>query len=955
MQQTRQLVYLIAMIIGTCCLNSCDQNTTSTKAEENEEKETGAEKQLLMWFQSKGYPNPSNLNEKYQNGWEQFLEIRKQSSSAEVRTTAANWQSLGDVAGIGGRVLCITVDPGNSSILWAGSASGGIWKSVNAGSSWQSVETGFPVLGVSSIIVHPTNSDIIYAGTGEVYRVDTSNIGFNVWKCRGTYGVGILKSIDGGASWTQVMAKTTDQLFGIQMLKFDPSNSDRIYACATDGLYRTNNAGSTWNRIFNSIYISDVAINPLSADNIVIGVGNMVNADKGIYRTTNGLNASPAWTKITTAGGLPASFDGYIRLDNIGGTRLYASIGGASTGDELFLSTDFGLNWHAKTGSAHCSFQYWFAHALAINPSNTNEIMMGGVDFYEYNSSNTTTGGTRSTISTGSSPIHSDHHDITYDPNNTNIIYVACDGGVYKSINGGANWAAINTGLRATQFYAPFGVHPSSANVMIGGLQDNGVVRYNGTNWISVFGGDGGPSAIASNGTTVLASNDARGVRRSLLGPGGSFSSVLSQWAFSADDRTAFMAPLAISRTDVNYQYVASDNIHITTNGTAGLPTWSNTASSSTAYIEQQRKTAIALAVSPINRNKIYVSTSNIAQNTTNDYIWVNGQPNVFKSTTPASTPYTSIKGSLPDRFIMDFAISPTNDDSVFIALGGFGTAHVYVTGDGGATWTSRGAGLPDVPFNALVFDPLNSKVIYAGCDFGVYVSPDRGQTWVDYNNGFWDATLVMDLQISADNKLIAATHGKGVFRSDLYSGGTLPSKLIDFTGISKGSFNQLQWTVTEEQNVSKYELERSLDGFRYQVVATKPALNSNVLISYTTNDPVVSGVSEYYYRLKTIDQDGSYKYSSVVFLRAPVQTRFAVLSNPFSDQIRLQYSIAGNQSVSVHLYNMAGALLKKQEYQLTTGSGIYSMDGVGLLPAGIYHLRTRCGDYQQSFKLVKQ
>lgn len=955
MLQTRQIAYLLAMIIGTCFLTSCDQQYTSIKAEENEEKESGAEKQLLMWFQSKGYPNPSNLNEKYQNGWEQFLEIKKRSQSAVARTSAANWQSLGDVAGIGGRILCVTVDPGNSNILWAGSASGGIWKSVNAGSSWQSVETGFPVLGVSSIIVHPGNSDIIYAGTGEVYRVDTSNIGFNVWKCRGTYGVGILKSTDGGASWTQVMAKSTDQLFGIQMLKFDPSNSDRIYACATDGLYRSNDAGSSWNRIFNSVYISDVAINPLSPDNIVIGVGNMVNADKGIYRTINGLNASPAWTKITTAGGLPASFDGYIRLDNIGGTRLYASIGGASTGDELFLSTDFGLNWHAKTGSAHCSFQYWFAHALAINPSNSNEIMMGGVDFYEYNSTNTTTGGNRSTISTGSSPIHSDHHDITYDPNNSNIIYVACDGGVYKTINGGANWTAINTGLRATQFYAPFGVHPSSANVMIGGLQDNGVVRYNGTSWISVFGGDGGPSAIASNGTTVLASNDARGVRRSLTGTSGSFNSVLSQWAFTADDRTAFMAPLAISRTDVNYQYVASDNIHITTNGTAVTPTWSNTASSSTAYIEQQRKTAIALAVSPTNRNKIYVSTSNIAQNTTNDYIWVNGQPNVFKTTTPASTPYTSIKGALPDRFIMDFAISPTNDDSVFIALGGFGTAHVYVTGDGGATWTSRGAGLPDVPFNALVFDPLNPKVIYAGCDFGVYVSPDRGQTWVDYNNGFWDATLVMDLQISSDNKLIAATHGKGVFRSDLYSGGTLPSRLIDFTGINKSTYNQLGWTVTEEQNVSKYELERSFDGFRYHVVATKQALNSNGLISYNTNDPLVSGVSEYYYRLKTVDQDGSYTYSSVVFLRAPVQTRFTVINNPFREEIRLQYSVTGNQTVSVQLYNAAGALLKKQEYQLTAGSGIYTVEAVGLLPAGIYHLRARCGDYQQSFKLVKQ
>ncbi|MBK6937018.1 MAG: hypothetical protein IPH18_09170 [Chitinophagaceae bacterium] len=156
-------------------------------------------------------------------------------------------------------------------------------------------------MGVSSIIVDPANSNVIYAGTGEVYRVDSSNIGFNVWKCRGTYGIGIIKSTDGGTTWTQVMTKTTSQLFAIQMLKFDPTNSNTIYACATDGLYRSTNNGTSWSQILSKIYVSDVAINPTNTNQIVVGVGNMVNADKGIYRTTNGSNASPAWSKI--AGG----------------------------------------------------------------------------------------------------------------------------------------------------------------------------------------------------------------------------------------------------------------------------------------------------------------------------------------------------------------------------------------------------------------------------------------------------------------------------------------------------------------------------------------------------------------------------------------------------------------------------------------------------------------------------
>ncbi|MBK9380715.1 MAG: hypothetical protein IPN39_05265 [Chitinophagaceae bacterium] len=341
-----------------------------------------------------------------------FWKLKKRPNP-EARIEAANWTSLGDVSTIGGRVLCVEVDPNNSNNVWAGSASGGIWKSTNGGTNWTSVNTNLPVLGVSSIIVNPSNSNIIYAGTGEVYRVDTSNIGFSVWKTRGTYGIGIIKSTDGGATWTQVMTKISSQLFGIQMLKFDPTNSNTIYACATDGLYRSTNSGSTWSQILSKIYVSDICINPSNTDQIVVGVGNMVNIDKGIYRTTNGSNASPTWTKITA--GLPSSFNGYIRLDNVGATRLYASVGG-TTGNELYLSTDFGANWFAKTGSAHADFQYWFAHTLAINPSNTNDILIAGVNFYRYTSTNSTTGGSRATISTGSSPIHSDHHDIKFDP-----------------------------------------------------------------------------------------------------------------------------------------------------------------------------------------------------------------------------------------------------------------------------------------------------------------------------------------------------------------------------------------------------------------------------------------------------------------------------------------------------------------------------------------------------------
>lgn len=948
---------VLILICVSLCFFSCKQ--ANKKEIKESGQQSGAAYQLSGWFQAKGYPNPENLNGKYQKAWEEYLLIKKNTEQPDRRVTTegllSNWTSLGDVSTIGGRVLCVEVDPNNSNTVWAGSASGGIWKSVNGGTSWTGVQTNLPVLGVSSIIVDPSNSNIVYAGTGEVYRVDTSNTGFNVWKTRGTYGIGIIKSTDGGITWSQVLTKTSAQLFAIQMLKFQPGSSSVIYACATDGLYKSTNSGTTWTQILSKIYVSDVCINPSNTDQVVVGVGNMVNLDKGIYRTTNASAATPTWNKIIS--GLPTSFDGYIRLDNVGATRLYASVGG-TTGDELYLSTDFGANWFAKNSSAHAGFQYWFAHTLAINPSNTSDILCAGINFYRYTSTDATTGGGITTISSGSSPIHSDHHDIEYDPNNSNIIYVACDGGVYKSTNGGGTWNARNTGLRATQFYASIGVHPTDPDIIIGGLQDNGVVRYDGSSssWSTVFGGDGGPSAIAPNGTTVLASNDARGVSRSTTNVTGTFSGVLSQWAFSADDRTGFMAPVAISKTDGNYMYVATDNIHRSTTG-GGLGSWSNAPSSSTNYIEAHRKTAISLAVSPTNRSKVYVSTSNIAQNTSNDFLWVNGQPNILKSTTPSTTPYTSIKGTLPDRFVMDFAISENSDDSVYIVLGGFGTSHVYLTPDGGTTWLSRGSGLPDVPFNAILIDPVNPKIIYAGCDFGVYVSHNRGLNWYDYNTGFYDATLVMDLQVDADNKLIAATHGKGVFRSDLFTPPlTLPVTFTSFTGQHVNDVNEIKWDVEDEYNLSHYEVERSIDGFNFQTTGNVAARNATMPSTYYYNDNIRNITStSFYYRLKAINADGTYFYSDIIHIRTTAKNTFKIIGNPFTEQISFRYHAREAGTMKVQLLDQQGRVLNKQEQRIAAGTAYYTVANLSSIPSGMYILELWINKERHTEKILKR
>lgn len=935
--------------------------------EEENEKESGAARQLNSWFQAKGYPNPENISLKYLNAWEEYKEIKKRSDENNLlnRTgSASNWVQMGySVDGstrIGGRIVCMAIDPNNTNNLWVGSASGGIWKSTDAGANWAAVPTGLPVLGVSSIIVNPSNSNIIYAGTGEVYHTEVGVMGFNVWKTRGTYGIGVIRSDDGGATWSQVMTKISSDLFAIQSLAFQPGTPTTVYACATDGLYRSTNSGSTWSKIYTGINVRDIAINPSNTDQIVISVGNMTNATKGIFRTTNGSNASPTWAQITS--GLPASYQGHIKLDNVGSTVLVASIGmsssTAATNREIYNSTDFGLNWSvvggtgAGTTTNHCSYQFWFAHTVAINPFSTDSILYGGVYLYRHRIASTT----RASLTTP----HADHHDIKFDPVRRGTVYVCNDGGVYKSTNGGNSFSAINNGLNATQFYASLGVSKSNASLMVGGLQDNGQVVYNGTNWVTPTGAGGDGTACAihpSNNNILLACRDARAIKRSSDG-GSSFSELTSSWwGFDGDSRTAFVAPIGFAPTNGSIVYQASDNLHKSTD--AGASFSNNTlgsgvpATTPNNFIEQRHKTAIALAVSPTDANKVYVSTSPFAQydNDVNS-IYVNGQPNVLKTTT-GNTPFTSIKGTLPNRFVMDFAISDNAGDSVYVVLGGFGTSHVYLSPDGGTTWLSRGSGLPDVPFNAIVIDPVNESTIYAGCDFGVYVSPDRGATWYDYNTGFTDATLVMDLQIDANKKLIAATHGRGVFRSDLYTHTTLPVTMEQFTGTSTVEYNELQWSVSQEYNLNRYELERSDNSSNYSKIATVTPRGSYTQTTYTHKDYAPS--FESYYRLKMIDNDGTTKYSSVVFLRKPAGTNeYSVLGNPFRDEIVLKCKVFQNQKIDVQLFSSNGAMLRRETYALVPGMSIYSIKGFDHLPSGSYILSVWDGKQKTSIKLLK-
>jgi hypothetical protein len=978
------------------------------EAEKDEEEETdGADKQLDNWFWQKGYPNPANLTQKYQQAWQQYLELKDRlpvDQNSRVENTA-NWKAIGPKI-FGGRVLSLAINRLNNTTanrtIFAGSASGGIWRSYSGGAgatAWHPVITNTQVLGVSSIVYHPTDTSTLLAGTGEVYRVDTltsgpstysqiSNTGRVVWKTRGTYGIGILRSTDAGNTWTQVLSSGLSNLFAIQKIKFDPTNANIVYACATDGLYKSTTAGASFTKIFSYTYVNDIVINPANNQELLIVNGNLDRADKGIWRSING---GTNFTRLSPTGfPTAAQYKGFVGL-SIAGTgapyTVFASVGkgdvvtpNAFNEEELYSSTDFGSTWSLISNSNHSRFQAWFSHCVVPFPvtggTSTTKVFLGGVSKFVLTIAGTT--GTSQIIGANSAfssvylsagqqegtntYVHADVHDIQFTPGSTSEAYFATDGGIFRTTNADVapianmTFSSCNGGLQIHQFYGPTAQSRSNGGLFIGGLQDNNVVRSQGTAWARVIGGDGGPSLFKpDNEAIMLGSTDARGVYRS-ADSGKTFVNVLSYLGSLAspnDDRTSFMSPIAVGRANTSQWYAGSDNIHVSSD--AGT-TFSNNGVPGTAYIEAFRKPAVAIAVSDLNANKLYASVSPFSQNTATYGLHYSPPANIRKSTDGGAS-FTTATGSLPDRIYTDIAISPTNDDSVFVALGGFGSTHIYVTGNGGSTWTPRGSGLPDVPFNCITFDSANRNILYAGCDLGVYVSPDRGANWYDYNTGFWDATYVMDIVLAPGNKIRAVTHGKGIFESDRWNGAlVVPVRLTSFTGEHTNGINQLKWVTEQETGLRRYEIERSTNALNYTTIGQVTARNISAQHSYYFDDRSLAGLPDVvYYRLKLMHADGSYSYSDVVPIHLVQKTDIIVAGNPFLGSINIRYTLPQAGLVGFRLVDMQGKLIRNGQFPAPATSGVYSITGLEALRPGVYVLQVETVGLRRSIRVMKE
>jgi hypothetical protein len=209
---------------------------------------------------------------------------------------------------------------------------------------------------------------------------------------------------------------------------------------------------------------------------------------------------------------------------------------------------------------------------------------------------------------------------------------------------------------------------------------------------------------------------------------------------------------------------------------------------------------------------------------------------------------------------------------------------------------------------------------------------------------------MVVDLQYTADKQILAVTHGKGVFRSPLYTS-ILPVSLLSFTGEKNNNTNKLNWTVANELNVSAYDVERSENGIDFQKIGSVQADGST---SYNYND-VLSTPRSYYYRLKSVDINGSFEYSKVISLARNSSLRFEVLGNPFTISINIRINVAQSSKSNFELYDAAGKLLRKEQKNLPAGQSMVQISNLSALPAGTYYLEAVVNGEKWKQRLMKQ
>lgn len=723
------------------------------------------------------------------------------NSLQDNKSISGDWTSLGPSISPGGyaglgRLNCVAFVPGSSTEYYAGAASGGIWHTTDDGATWTNLNDTVPVLGVSDILVIDpvVGPDILYIATGDRDRGSLWSLGGQ--QSNDNNSVGILKSIDGGATWnTTGLSFAVNQKVRVNRLLMDPNSAyQTIYAATTQGLYRTLDGGVNWT-LMTTIAFIDMEFRPTTPSTIYASTQG--SSTTSIYlsvdygNTWNNIaNYSGRRTELAVSYNQPQWVYAVVAGTGSGLLGVYKSITDGATYSLVYDGSLLNnlLGWSCNGGDS--GGQGWYDLCIASDPNNANVVYVGGVNTWKSSdggvSFNIVNHWTGCGSPSNAQNVHADKHFLAYQ-NSTSTLFECNDGGLYKTSDGGVNWAHLSSGMAISQIYR-MGVGQTNADEVIIGLQDNGTkARLSGT-WSDVIGGDGFECIVDYTDKNTQYGALYYGSIYRTIDYWGSKTHITGSLPGSG----AWCTPYLIDPTNDQTLYVGYSDV------------WKSTDQGNNwSQISNQGSTTDFrnMAISVSNPNYIYAAS------------WVN----IYRTTNGggAAQVWPNINSNLPLGSANITYISVKNDDPdhVWVSMGGYNAHGIYETTNGGTSWTNISTGLPQLPVMCVIQNIQYSAGIelYAATDVGVYMKRDGG-SWTLFSDGLPNV-VVAEIEIYYDDanpnnsRIYAATFGRGVWSSDLYNpyvlpvadfSGTpttgLPPLSVVFTDLSQNSVNTWAW-----------------------------------------------------------------------------------------------------------------------------------------------------------------
>ena len=783
-----------------------------------------------------------------------------------------------------GRLTSVAVNPNDTNVIFVSSPGGGIWRSTNGGASWSPlidfINSSWQ--NVFHICIDSSNSKVVYAALSNG---------------------GVIKSTDGGNTW----AATGSGPSNSRQVKIFPGKSNLIFAAATNGLWRSVNAGVNWVKVENATK-EDIEFCP-SNPSIMYAAGN--GGSSYVWRSQD---SGKTWSGIDSAKGMMKKGRTLLAVCAADPSIVYVAQASGSAFGAFYKSNDYGSTFTVQVLGSPSNGTNYFGYspdgtgtggqasydmAIVANPFDAAEVYIAGIIVWRTLDSGLSFEAiTVWSYPNGTGYNHADVHGLEWVGH---TLYSNSDGGIYKSLDRGEEWMDLTPGLGIRQFYR-IDCSVTDPNMITGGSQDNGnSIRTPSKDWIDWLGADGMDNAISKTDANVAFG---------LIQNGGLYRTDdggMSQQGLTKPSNGNWITPFLVHPTNHDTLYGGWTGIYRSDDRGAS---W-NLIGGGSQTIDQ-------LAVAPSNPRYVYASKgSNLMVTKDGGQNWVN----------------VSVASTINSIFVSKY-----NPEKIWLGINN-SAIRVIVSENAGGNFTDISAGLPALVARDVVVDEDANETIYAGMNLGVYYRDSITNTWAVAATGL-PLVAINDLEIQKSGaKLRVATYGRGVWECNLRNVAlpcSAPAAVNTVSVISNSAI--IAWDAVENASSYTIEFKKILESFW----TTHDANNTGLTDTLTG----LTADMDYNWRVRAnCDSDsssfasGDFKTTSSAGIRNTSNLRTSVYPDPATDVLFVKFNASSMQRVEMRLVTATGAAVFGSRYEATNGENIAKLN-IETLSNGAYVLQ---------------